>query len=100
MTKILTLHPEGKRGVNIDRAKYDEMERALLRVIGRSAQGVPFGELAERRVRVVVLRDRQARPRGARRARARARRASPARAARALIAFDRARAGYPRAPVR
>lgn len=48
MTKVLTLHPEGKQGVNIERAKYDEMKRALLRVVGRGAQGVPFRELSER----------------------------------------------------
>lgn len=48
MTRILTLHPDDKQGVNIERAKYDEMKRALLRVVGRGAQGVPFRELSER----------------------------------------------------
>lgn len=31
--KILTLHPQGKKGVNISRAKYDQMARAILQVI-------------------------------------------------------------------
>ena len=28
--KILTLHPQGKQGVNIDRAKYDTIRAAIL----------------------------------------------------------------------
>lgn len=28
--KILTQHPEGKRGVNIDRTKYDQVRSAIL----------------------------------------------------------------------
>lgn len=48
MTRILTLHPDDKQGVNIDRDKYDEMKRALLRVVGRGADGVPFSELKDR----------------------------------------------------
>jgi hypothetical protein len=31
--KILTLHPQGKKGVHIDRAKYDTMKSAILRVL-------------------------------------------------------------------
>lgn len=31
--KILTLHPKGKRGVNIDRSKYDAMKRTILDVL-------------------------------------------------------------------
>ncbi len=31
--KILTLHPQGKRGVNIDRAKYETMRATILRVL-------------------------------------------------------------------
>jgi hypothetical protein len=48
MNRILTQHPEGKEGVRIERAKYDEMRRALLRVVGRGCAGVPFRELKER----------------------------------------------------
>ena len=33
--RILTLHPQGKRGVNISRAKYDAMRGAILEVLGR-----------------------------------------------------------------
>lgn len=46
--RVLTLHPGGKRGVRIARDKYDDMRRALLRVIPRRKDGVPFGALAER----------------------------------------------------
>lgn len=45
MDRVLTLHPSGKRGVNIERSKYDDMRRALLRAIPRAAQGVAFAEL-------------------------------------------------------
>ena len=45
--RILTLHPAGKQGVRIERAKYDAMRRALLKVIPRRKDGVAFGELAE-----------------------------------------------------
>lgn len=31
--KILTLHPAGKKGVNISKAKYEQMKDALLTVI-------------------------------------------------------------------
>ena len=31
--KVLTLHPQGKKGVRIDRAKYDAMKAAILRVL-------------------------------------------------------------------
>ncbi|MCK5943792.1 MAG: hypothetical protein KAI24_17540 [Planctomycetes bacterium] len=43
--RILTEHPEGKQGVNIERRKYDAMKRALLRVTPRRAPGVRFSEL-------------------------------------------------------
>jgi hypothetical protein len=45
--KILTRHPAGKQGVNIDRAKYDTMRRALLRVVPRRRSGIAFTELSE-----------------------------------------------------
>ena len=45
--RILTLHPEGKQGVNIERRKYDTMQRALLAVIPRDAPGVRFTELSQ-----------------------------------------------------
>lgn len=43
--RILTLHPAGKNGVRIDRAKYDEMRKALLKAITRSGEGTGFREL-------------------------------------------------------
>lgn len=45
--RILTLHPAGKQGVNIERAKYDLVRKALLKVIPRRAAGVPFKELRD-----------------------------------------------------
>src|SRR5436309_15886778 len=33
--KILTLHPQGKRGVNIIRTKYETMKRTILEVLGK-----------------------------------------------------------------
>jgi hypothetical protein len=32
--KIRTLHPQGKRGVHISKAKYETMKKAILEVIG------------------------------------------------------------------
>lgn len=44
--RVMTLHPErGKQGVNIERAKYDAMSRALLEVIPREPPGTAFSEL-------------------------------------------------------
>ncbi|MBZ0269364.1 hypothetical protein K8I85_14515 [bacterium] len=45
MERILTRHPEGKQGVNIEKAKYDTMRRALLRVIPRNSTGIPFRDV-------------------------------------------------------
>ncbi|MFG0242003.1 MAG: DUF6958 family protein [Phycisphaerales bacterium JB054] len=44
--RVMTLHPAGKQGVNVERAKYEEMRRALLAVIPKGEEGVAFGELA------------------------------------------------------
>lgn len=44
--RVMTLHPEGKQGVNVERVKYEEMRRALLAVIPKGEAGVAFGELA------------------------------------------------------
>lgn len=46
--RVLTLHPGGKQGVRIERAKYDGMVAALLAVIPEDAPGVPFKELSDR----------------------------------------------------
>ena len=46
--RVMTLHPEGKQGVNIESVKYAEMRRALLRVIPTKEPGVPFSELVDR----------------------------------------------------
>ena len=44
---ILTLHPQGKAGVNMEKAKYDAMRRALLKAIPRTKSGVRFGDLGD-----------------------------------------------------
>ncbi len=35
--KILTKHPQGKKGVNISREKYDAMRKTIVRILGRRA---------------------------------------------------------------
>ncbi len=45
--RIMTLHPQKKNGVRIDRRKYDVMRDALLRVIPRRAEGVAFADLPD-----------------------------------------------------
>jgi hypothetical protein len=44
--KILTLHPEGREGVNIDKARYDAVREAVLAAI-RAQGDMPFGSLAD-----------------------------------------------------
>ena len=42
--KILTLHPQGKQGVNIDRSKYDTMRNAIVEALGEQSE-MTFTEL-------------------------------------------------------
>jgi len=35
--KILTLHPQGKKGVRIDKAKYETMRKTILDVLSKAA---------------------------------------------------------------
>lgn len=42
--KILTLHPQGKNGVNISKAKYDQVRRVILAVITEE-QPIAFTEM-------------------------------------------------------
>jgi hypothetical protein len=44
--KLMTLHPEGKSGVNISREKYDVMRDAILESVG-SHDEITFKELTE-----------------------------------------------------
>jgi hypothetical protein len=44
--KILTLHPQGKSGVNISRAKYDTISEAIQDSL-RTHQSMAFKELTE-----------------------------------------------------
>jgi hypothetical protein len=41
---IVTLHPTGKQGVNIDRAKYDLIRQAILDSLAQRGE-IPFGEM-------------------------------------------------------
>jgi len=34
--KILTLHPQGKRGVNISRSKYETMKKTIVEILGKA----------------------------------------------------------------
>ena len=42
--RIMTLHPEGKEGVNIDKAKYDTMRQAIVDAVG-AHDGISFDDL-------------------------------------------------------
>ena len=44
--RILTLHPAGKQGVNIDRDKYELIRQAILASLAQRGE-IPFGELTE-----------------------------------------------------
>jgi len=33
---MLTLHPQGKRGVNISKSKYDTMKKTILAILGKT----------------------------------------------------------------
>ncbi len=54
--RIRTLHPEGKQGVNIERAKYDAMRAALLAALPADEHGISLAE-AEERVERTIDRD-------------------------------------------
>lgn len=44
--KIMTLHPQGKQGVNISKARYDQVREVVLRVI-EAEQPISFTDMAE-----------------------------------------------------
>jgi hypothetical protein len=43
--KILTLHPAGKAGVNIDKVKYDTIRAAILAALAENGGEISFKEL-------------------------------------------------------
>ncbi|GAB1421897.1 hypothetical protein MASR2M15_20940 [Anaerolineales bacterium] len=45
--KILTLHPEGKQGVRIDKNKYDQIRQAILDVLKNEPDGFEFRNLTQ-----------------------------------------------------
>lgn len=42
--KVMTLHPDGKSGVNISQAKYDQMSETIISILGERGQ-MTFSEL-------------------------------------------------------
>jgi len=46
--RVLTVHPQGKSGVNIEAAKYRAVKDAILRVLRDEPDGVLFLELPKR----------------------------------------------------
>ena len=42
--KFLTLHPQNKQGVNIDKGKYEAIKGAILEAVGEK-EGITFDEL-------------------------------------------------------
>jgi hypothetical protein len=42
--KILTLHPEGKQGTNIDKTKYNLVRQTILDMVGTN-EGITFTEM-------------------------------------------------------
>lgn len=44
--RIMTLHPDGKQGVNIERAKYDAVRQAILDSLAERGE-IPFAALDE-----------------------------------------------------
>ncbi len=54
--KIMTLHPQGKKGVNISKAKYNQVREVVLQVID-SEQPISFTDMAH--MASEILRDRE-----------------------------------------
>ncbi len=52
--KIMTLHPAGKQGVNIDKGKYDMVRQAVEETL-RAQPGITFSEMTEEVGQRVVL---------------------------------------------
>lgn len=48
--KVLTLHPEGKRGVNIKKKKYDQIREYVLSVL-REKKDITFDQLSDKAVK-------------------------------------------------
>ena len=46
MEKILTLHPKGKKGVNISKAKYDQMVEFILTAL-KEKEVITFSDLGD-----------------------------------------------------
>ena len=44
--KILTLHPQGKAGVNISKQKYDQIRRAIIDSLGKHGE-MTFSQLSD-----------------------------------------------------
>ncbi len=45
--KIMTLHPEGKAGVNILKRRYDQVKEAILMILDENGGELTFKEMSE-----------------------------------------------------
>ena len=45
--RILTLHPDGKQGVHIERSKYDLVRAALLELVPADEEGIALGSVRD-----------------------------------------------------
>ncbi len=43
--RVMTLHPEGKEGVNVDKEKYETVKQAILDAVGMAGE-LPFSDLS------------------------------------------------------
>ena len=48
--RILTLHPEGKKGVNILRRKYDQIAGAIIEIV-KEHEEIAFQDITEKAIR-------------------------------------------------
>ncbi len=54
--KIMTLHPEGKAGVNILKRRYDQIKEAIMMILAENGGELSFQELSE--IAVDILTDK------------------------------------------
>lgn len=48
MERVLTLHPDPvKKGVRVDRARYEAVRDAILHAVPAAGDGLPFGRLSD-----------------------------------------------------
>lgn len=60
--RILTLHPQGKKGVNILRVKYDEVRQVLQEVMKKNGGEMTFEALSDQAIEVLEQNNFQGKP--------------------------------------